>query len=356
MGRRLASGLLAALALLVVAYTVFWYVAVQRIETGIAAWCAARRAEGWTVAAGAPRAGGWPFAARALLDGVRLDGGAPDLPVEISWEATQVALQVPLLHPRVLEIVSFGAQRLAVRGGTALVYTARRLRARLRLDVTGPPWPVDVTADALSARLAARGAPATIDHMDLHADFTPKASAASASLSVVLAASMIELPRGEPDRAEGATGVRWPLGHEITVLAGDGAISGPAPQLADPAAEARAWRDGGGTVTVRHAHLHWGPLDGEAEAALSLDGALQPAASGAARVRGYARALDVMAAQRVIDDHAALAAKAVLSLVAVTPPAGGEPEVGLPFTLRDRILSVQHIPLIRLPVVVWPGP
>ena len=100
--------------------------------------------------------------------------------------------------------------------------------------------------------------------------------------------------------------------------------------------------------------LRWGPLAAAGTAELRLDGTLQPAGRGDARLTGYAPALDRLAAQGVITATTAAAAKAVLSLIAQPAPGTGEAEVTVPLTLAGRELSIGAIPLLRLPLLVWP--
>ena len=45
---------------------------------------------------------------------------------------------------------------------------------------------------------------------------------------------------------------------------------------------------------------------------------------------------------------AAIAAKAVLSLLAHAPDNGGPSQVDVPLTLRKRTLSMQSVPLLRI--------
>jgi hypothetical protein len=174
----------------------------------------------------------------------------------------------------------------------------------------------------------------------------PTAGKAKAALSVNLGAQEIMLPPG----------VNWPLGRHVVSLSADTAIDGPLPPPRGFVANARTWRDGGGAVDLRQVDLRWGPLDGRLSGTASLDPDLQMLASGAVRARNYAETLDVLAERRIIGTDAALAAKAVLSLLASAPAEGGPAEVEIPFTIRDRVVSVRGIPLVKLPALEWPSP
>ncbi len=120
------------------------------------------------------------------------------------------------------------------------------------------------------------------------------------------------------------------------------------------AEQAAAWRDGGGSLEVRHLALVWGPLDLTASATLALDDQLQPMGAGSARLVGYAETLDALAAHGAISRSAATATKAVLSLMAHNPEDGSPPDVEVPLTLQYRTLSMRQVPLVRLPEVDWP--
>jgi uncharacterized protein DUF2125 len=321
----------------------------RRVEAGFAAWAAFRRAEGWTVSVGATRLAGWPITAGIALSDVRIEGGAPELPVALSWRAAELGMRVAPFHPTSLVIVPRGEQRVGGPGGPSLGLTGGELRGRVPLDRPGPPWPLDVTAEDVRVR-PAQGrdggrASALIGRAAAHAEFDPAASSAASAFVVTFGVERIELPPGRP----------WPLGERIESAAGEATISGPVPREIAPAARAEAWRGAGGAAVLRWGTLRWGPLDASATARAWLDAALQPVAEGTAHITGWPQALDVLAAHHVITDHAALTAKAMVSLLAETPAAGGPSVLTLPFGARDGVLSVRQIPLARLPALPWPG-
>lgn len=343
MRRRLGAGVLGILALLAAGYTAWWYVLSRRVEAGFAAWTAARRAEGWTVSVGASRLAGWPISAGIELSPVRVAGGVPQLPVEVHWEAASLELGVAPFHPAALVVTPEGEQRLGGPGGPAWALTGT-LRGVVPLDRAGPPWPMDLIAESVQVSPAQGGAGALIGRATAHSELDPSAPAASSALAVTFDVQRIDLPPGRP----------WPLGEHIATVAGEAAISGPVGQGDAPAAWGEAWRAAGGTVMLRQGTLQWGPLDASARARASLDAALQPMAEGTARITGWPQALDVLAAHHVIPDSAALTAKAVVSLLADTPPGGGPSVLTAPFSVRDGVLSVRQIPLARVPPLNWP--
>ncbi len=343
MRRRVGLGLLSILVLLATGYTAWWYVLSRRVEAGFTAWAQFRRANGWTINVGATRLAGWPTTAGIELSDVRIVGGAPELPVAFSWEATRFGVQVAPFHPATLVLVPQGEQRVGGPSGPALAFTGRTLRGLVPLDRAGPPWPLDVRAEGLRVRPAQGGTDTLVGRVVAHSELDPAASAASSALVVTLECGGIELP---PVRS-------WPLGAHVATVAGEAAISGPVPPSGPPAARAQGWRAAGGAAVLRWGTLRWGPLDASGTARGSLDAALQPVAEGTARVTGWPQALDVLAAHHVITDAAALTAKAVASLLAEAPPGGGPSVLTMPFSARDGVLSVRDIPLVRLPALQW---
>jgi hypothetical protein len=344
MRRRLGLGVLGVVVVLASGYTAWWYVLSRRVEAGFAAWAAARGAEGWTVSAGETRLAGWPLSAGIELSSVRVAGGAPELPVAVDWQAGGLGLRVAPFRPTALDLIPRGEQRIGGSGGPVLAVTGQ-LRGRVPLDRAGPPWPLDVTAETIRVSPALGGGGALIGRASAHSELDPAAPAASSALVVTVDAWRIDLPPGRS----------WPLGEHIEAVAGEAVISGPVPQAGTPAARAEAWRAAGGAAVLRWGTLRWGPLDASATARASLDAALQPVAEGTARITGWPQALDVLAAHHVMSDHAALAAKAVVSLLAETPPGGGPSVLTAPFSVRDGVLSARQIPLARVPGLDWPA-
>jgi hypothetical protein len=137
-------------------------------------------------------------------------------------------------------------------------------------------------------------------------------------------------------------------------LSVEGSLNGRLPETDDMRRWAEAWRDGGGSLEIRHLTMGWGPLGLTSSATLALDDQLQPMGSGNGRFIGYAETLDKMAAAGMLTKSAATAAKAVLSLMAGTSDTDQPSAVDVPLTLQYRTLSMRQVPLVRLPEVDWP--
>lgn len=345
--RKLWIALFAVPIVLLGGDALYWRIAEQNLADGLAAWMAGRQAAGWIAIGGEPVRSGWPLAATLTVPGVVLKGGEQDIPGGLAWSTDRIILRTALLHPRTLEIMSQGTQRLRLGDGPEIPYTVGRLRLALPLRPDAPPELAELAADNLRAALPTRIDPAsalTIKSLRLHLEMRHAAASGEPALAFSLEAEAIGPP----------SGVARALGPRITSIALEGALDGPMPQAGALPRRAETWRDGGGTLEVRHLALAWGPLDLSASATLALDEQLQPMGTGNAHMVGYAETLDALAMHNVISHSAATAAKAVLSLLAQTPDDGGPPDVEVPLTLQYRTLSMRQVPLLRLPELDWP--
>lgn len=338
----------ALLALLAIGHTLYWRWASQQLQVGFSSWLSEGAAAGWTSTVGEPTLGGWPLAATLTAPDLRVKGDDKVVPGGAQWGTERLVLRLELLNPTVLEILPEGAQQVRVADSGEVRYVADQLQIKVPLSPGGRVRTVDLDARNLRADLPGMAGGAsrqlTIGSQQLHLVSTPNASAGQVILAVAFRADAIELPADIP----------WPLGPHLTTVQLDSVLNGPLAPTGPPRARATAWRDGGGKLEIGHLALNWGPLDLSGQATLALDDQLQPAGSADLRLVGYVAALDSLAANRVINDQGAMAAKAVLSLLARQPESGGPPEVDIPLRLKGRVLAMRQMQLTKLPPLVWP--
>lgn len=350
--RRLLIIPLGALVLLVIAHTLLWRWAEGQLELGFAAWVTAQRAQGWTVTNARPIGGGWPLGAELTVPELFLAGGAPEIPVSTTWSADRVVLGIALLHPRTLSLSFEGMQRLRLADGPDIPYTADRLHASIPLEPGVPARSVDISATNLRAGLPEGGTATnglTIALLQTHLDSRPAAAQGEPAVSFTGSAEDIGLPPPPPGRS-------WPLGSRIASVSVEGAVTGPVPRAADITTRATGWRDGGGTLEIKRLALGWGALGLSGSATLALDENMQLMGAATAHLVGQTETLDALVGNHAITANAAMAAKAVLSLIARKPEDGSAPEVDVPLTLQNRTLAMGRIPLTRLPELNWPPP
>jgi len=341
--RKLWIALAALVLLLAGGDTLYWYFATKQLEAGFRDWVAAERAGGGSIQAGPPRPGGWPFAATltttqvALTDTLAFPGG-------LAWRADRLTLRIGLLHPQQLQAIPGGIQQLRLGNAPFIRFTAGHMTADIPLLKDEPPHEVTLEAANLRARASAAG-DTSLDIRRLNARFDllgqPKPV-----LAYALSADAIALP----------SRYRWALGDTIAAVSAEGRLTAPFPPGETPLAQAVAWQAQGGKLELRQLSLHWGPLALSASGKLALDQQLQPAGQLTARVTGYDATLDALTKAGVLPGSAALAARAVLSLLA-KPAANGQPsEVDVPLRLQHNTLFMQNMPLARVPELDWRQP
>ena len=280
--RRLWIVLLVAPLLLLAADTLYWRIAVRNLEAGFTTWANERRATGWSEAHGTPIRGGWPLAATLTVPAMSLAGGSSDIPGGLAWSADSVVLRVALPRPSLLRIVATGTQRLRLAESPEVSFTADRMDVELPLQSVRVPPFLDVIVEHVRANTPV-GDDASVNSVRLHLDIRPEAQSGDPALAFALRAVAMTLP----------SGMAHPLGPHIASLAVDGALNRPVPLGHTPAERAAAWRDGGGSLEIRHLALVWGPLDLTGSATLGLDEQLQPMGAANARVVGYAETLEL---------------------------------------------------------------
>jgi hypothetical protein len=332
---------------------VTWSVVSARMRDAYAQWAAAMGKQGWRVTSGPPVSAGFPFAAVLLLPDFALAGGDSAVPAGMDWSADQVDIALSLAHAWSLSITPVGRQALRVSRSPRVVFVADRIEARLplgRLSATGSA-DMRMIAEGIAGGIAGSRHPrdVRVEHLGLHLHVT-RAGNGRTDATLHLDGQAIALPD---------TG-RWPLGATVSAVAADVALSSPALAPADPddigdadaESAATAWRDGGGTVTVRDFDLKWGPLTLALQADLRLDARLQPAGEGKIKAEGYDEALDALSRGGTIPAGVADTAKAVLGLLGGSP-ADRSQGLDLPFGLKDSTLSLGKIPVTKVMQVDW---
>ena len=312
----------------------------RTMQGSYARWTGTMAAQGWTVRAGSQRGHLTPFGADLLLEDVSVEGASGALAGGLTWHAPRVVVSMDLLHPRRLRIAPQDEQELRLAAGPTLVFGADRLTAIVPV-AAGRPDHLDVVADGLVAGLQRPRdrESVRIGHAELHL----RAGEGAAAELVVTSRGI-----GLPDDG------RWPLGGTIGRLVLDVAMTPTALPGGAPAAQARAWRDGGGALRLRHLALHWGPLDLTAQGTLHLDQNLQPEGSGDAKITGASASLTALAQGGAIPDGLAQTGQLLLGLMA-RPAEGGADSVDLPVKLKQSTLSIGRLPLLSVKTLDWGG-
>lgn len=327
-------GLALLLALAGAGHTLLWRLVEQRLEDGFQAWAEARRAEGWRIAHGTPRRGGWPMAAALTLPAPR--AAAPN---GTEWQAESLTLRVPLLRPGTLQAEPEGRQSLRL-GGATLPFAADRMLATLPLAAGAMPDRADLSATQLRIGTGAEGV--AVEAAAARLARQPRAGEGEAALTLSLTAEELTLP------------VATPLGRTLRGATLEAALTGPLPGPRPWPMRAAQWRDAGGTLEVRALTLRADEVAASAAATLALDAALQPMGAGTLRITGAPLLLEALGRAGMVPERTATLARGLLPLLSRPDPETGQPSLEVAVTLENRTLSAARLPLARLPALVLP--
>lgn len=317
--RRLAAILA---AVLVIAYSVFWWIAAGKIEEGVALWADNAKAQGLTASWQAIRVGGYPLAFRVELTEPRLDGpewsvAAPGLTATIQpWSFHSAALAAP--------------QGLSGKGGDIAAVTAASATGNVAADSDGTDARIELD-DVKAAPVAAKTARFRLvlppqpprGHTDLNFTFSGDVKA----LTIPIA------PK--------------PLGDTIDDVGFGFSAMGPVPPGKTPRDRAAAWRDEGGTVELSQLHVGWGAVGIDASGTLALDRDLQPVGSLTGALSGYDELLAALVAAGQIRESDSRTLKFVLRALA----KNGRIETAL--SVQNGKIYVGPASLGRVPKIPW---
>jgi hypothetical protein len=114
-----------------------------------------------------------------------------------------------------------------------------------------------------------------------------------------------------------------------------------------------AWREGGGTLTVRSYEMTKGTLRSEGKGHLFLDAQLQPDLNFESEVRGYQEFIAEQQRAGLIQPFAAAGAIMLLNSLSSQDEKTGESLVRITVTVKNGILSAGPIQALELPPIVW---
>jgi hypothetical protein len=341
MPRSTRFGLVVFAALLVVGigYTAFWFLVARRIETGVADWALSQRADKIDFSWQKMRVSGYPVAFRVDLDSAALRDGAVTPSPEF---------HIPALSGTARPWDLADWQIAAPEGFTAELAAARR---------SSPAKLISRTADGLTSIESDGGWKLWLDLKDVTVE-------ASAQIRVSSARTTVNVPprppRGDNEPAIGlavdASQINLPLavgplGDTVDELDFGATVKGaiPSGKLADAVA---AWRDAGGTIELGNMRLKWGALNATGTGTIALDQELQPTGGFSGAIQGYDQILTALVQNGQMRATDAGLARIALTLLAKAGP-DGKPEIRTAFTIQNGQMFLGPAKLGRLPHIAW---
>jgi hypothetical protein len=325
-------------------WSIYWFIVARNLRDGVARWQASLPAQGWRLDTHDMAFGGWPLRSALTARDVSLSRASAmspgATPGGIGVASATVIVSIDLFQPNRLRIDFPDALHVSFHKQPGITVSGKELAAELPLRAVSPV----VHVGGADVRLGLAPGDGIIAG-SLMSDTEVTQGLARFGIT----AANVTLPGG----------VTWALGSHVRSFAVSGTVNGLAALAGTPMAAAAAWRDGGGAVDVSQYKLGWDTLDLTGAGTLRLDDKLQPVGNGTAHVVGYAQTLDRLAATGMLSNSAALAAKAMLTVLSDgkiqtdKKQSGEDGGVDIPISLRNRILSAHQIPLVQTPEVDW---
>ncbi len=359
-GRRLRGDglrfklMIAALAALLAAYSVYWIMAARRAEAALIAWIENEKAQGHDIRYSALDVGGYPYRIEATLRDFHLSGAAAGF----AWEFNAPAFAGVILPWRPRHFILFAKEataRLAPADGAAATFAATALRASVVTADGDMLERVSITADRLLSKGegdAGLGLEATDSELHWRAGapasrLTPAVSAeAEDGVREPLAWQLAVKGRDITDPRLAAS----PYGDKIAELALVMELRGGGLNPQATPATIAAWRDSGGTLEVPSLKLEWGALDLTLSGSATLDQQFRPLGAFTAEVMGYEPAIDHLRAKGDISPEEASAAKETLAAIV----NGEKGRLPVPITMQAGRMFLGPLPVANLPPLVEP--
>jgi hypothetical protein len=326
----LAASTAGGVAIAVIAYTAYWFVAADEIEDRIAGWAAEQQARGIIVQSGAPQVSGYPLHFEVSLERPSVDNSVDGW----AWRGEALTARFRPWRFDKFDLKINGENNVRYFDGATWHDFEGHIEdgsARLQLDdehriekllldfkrvnFTGP-WGKD-PARVMRMRARAERAP--------DSDQSETASTAAEFASAALDLEGVILPPGYGEE----------LGENIEYLNFDISLFGTLP-AGDADAALRAWRDQGGTLELNSFRVRWGPLGIESTGTIALDGEMRPIGALTADIIGYGDIIDALIMSNMIPLGDAFLAKVAFNMLADKPEDGGPPVLrSVPITAQN---------------------
>jgi hypothetical protein len=320
------------------AYSVFWWVAADKIEDAVTAWQATAREQKIDASWQKMRVAGYPLSFRLELTDVALKNGTINPPTTI-----QMPMLTATVHPW-----NFHAAWLAAPEGLGVTLGPDAMPL-VRLSAEHGSGAVARANDGattiwLSLYQAKTDAVATLAARSVHAWVILPPSVPATHQEAGMAFAMVAHDLALPATPPGFSGAIDDLGFGVTLM---GAFpSGPLRQAA------MAWRDDGGTVELDHLRVRWGDMAINGSGTLALDNNLQPVGGFSGGVAGFDQLLNALVASGRVKASDARVARLALAMLAKAG-ADGRPEISTSLTIQNGEMYLGPAKLGPVPRIDW---
>jgi hypothetical protein len=341
--RRYIIAVLAVLVVLAACWCGFWFYAAQDIETRLAAWAAAQRAQGLTAEYASVTVSGFPLSWHTRVMAPAMSGAGA---TRWEWRGEEITAEIRPWALHDVPVTFPGVHRVSAgTGGVAETLAIRAARPDGRVQLASDGRLANLTLDIGDAEVRRPPDPGLSTVKRARLSLSPHriadATYRNDTLDLTLDLDTVTVP--EPPR--------YALGPTIAAARVDLSVKGSLPPgpLGDSVA---AWRDAGGVVEINRLALRWGTLDMDGDGTVTLDAENRPLGASTVRIRGYTETVDALTAAGAMRPRDAGALKIALNLFA-RQNGSGPRELTVPITAQDGKLFVAGFSLFAMPSLVF---
>ena len=341
----LAASVVGGIAIAVIGYTAYWFVAAGKIEDRIADWAEDQRARGIVVEAGTPEVSGYPLQFEVSLDHPSVDYSAKGW----AWRGDVLTASFRPWRFDKFDLKFQGQNDVRYFDGDAWHDIQSRIEdgsAWLELDSERRIENVLLDLKRISVAGPWGGDSAYVERLRARAERLAEAESDDAPEPFEIGSAAVEfegvqLPPGFGDE----------MGESIEFLNFDFSLFGPLPK-GETNAAVKTWRDEGGTVELNSFRVRWGPLGIESTGTIALDGEMRPIGALTADIIGYGDVIDALIMSNMIPLGDAFLAKVAFNMMADKPEDGGPPVLrSVPVTAQDGGLYIGPVAVAKMPVI-----
>jgi len=327
---------LAALATIVVAWTVAWYLAARQADSIITAWIEREARAGRIYTCGARQAGGFPFRIEIRCTDPAVELTATDPPLVL--KAKELVGVAQIYEPTVIVAEIAGPLSIAESGQSAAWRADWRLAQASLRGIARIPQRLSVVLDDVRLEQTGAGAAepwAAASHLEFHLKHDPEQERGQPVLDVAIQVGGATLPNGLPLSGK-------PLDGEVSAILRGISDFRPKPMPV----RLKEWQAAGGRLQVSKLRLQQGDAVAVAAGEIGLSAAGRPDGAFDITISGFDRLVQDLLGGR--PGGVRLGLIAGISLLGKPAEIDGKRAVAMALRLNDGAMSLGPIPLGKL--------
>ena len=316
-------------------YSLFWYIAVTRVQEALEQWASDRRGDGWNVSFDQPIIAGYPFNFDIRLKNASFAASGN----RWSWVSDKLYASARPWSPGKVTVRAPGVHRMKISDHEKLL---RLDDATAKLDISSGTVKYGVFKFS-GIRLTSSSAyslTATSLNFKIRSDVAIRKKTEAPLKGVELDFEIRDL----------VLPFAWsvPLANNVSRASVNVVVTGEMSSSKKLTEALPIWRESGGLAEVRSFFLNWPPLSVQANGTFAIDEYLQPQGAMSTEIAGAEPTVDALIKANVINAKTAFAVKFANRVFSKNGS-----KVRLPLSIQKSRVYIGPVPVLRLRPVEW---